>query len=101
MTLRDLGELIIWVGSIAAALLGIGAFLQIVVVKPIKRNMNREWTAVKEQTDKLLAEVAPENGVGMSERMKFLEFRIGALETRYSDHLLRNQRHDGRALSDQ
>lgn len=42
MTLRDVGELVIWLGAIAGALLAIAALLRFTVVKPLKHWLNEQ-----------------------------------------------------------
>lgn len=88
MTVRALGELIIWAGAICTALFAIGMLLRVAVVNPLKRNTNAELETVKANVQKVLTEVAPESGVRMSERLYGVELRLGAVENRISDHVI-------------
>jgi hypothetical protein len=87
VTVQELGELLIWLGAIAGALLAIGTVLRLWVVNPLKRNTNVELQSVKANVAKVLAEIAPENGVRMGERLNGVELRLAAVETRVGDHI--------------
>lgn len=68
MTVRALGELIIWLGAIAGALYAIWALLRLAVVNPIRKSIGTELTPV-------------------TDRLKEVEQRMGNLDTRMSDHI--------------
>jgi len=62
MTVRELGDFIIWAGAVIGALFAIGAVLRVAVVTPLKRHVVSE---VQEVTVKL-----------------------GILNQRFTDHLM-------------
>lgn len=62
MTVRELGDFIIWAGAVVGALLAIGAVLRVVVVAPLKRHVGEE--------------------------VRELSAKVGVLNQRFSDHLM-------------
>lgn len=87
MTVKEAGELVIWLGLVAGALFSIGAFLRVAVVNPLKRNTNKELETVKANVARVLEEVAPQSGVRIGERMNSVDLRLMAVEQRLSDHI--------------
>lgn len=68
MTVRALGELIIWLGAIAGALYAIWALLRLAVVNPIRKSIGTELSPV-------------------TNRLEKVEQKMINLDTRMSDHI--------------
>jgi uncharacterized membrane-anchored protein YhcB (DUF1043 family) len=68
MTIKTLGDIVIWIGAIAGALLGIGMFLRAVLLRPMKASLTAETDGIKTSLDKV-------------------ELRLGGVEQRMSDHI--------------
>lgn len=69
MTVKALGDIVIWIGAIAGALLGIGMFLRAVLLRPMKASLSAETNGIKESLDKV-------------------ELRLHGVEQRVSDHII-------------
>lgn len=69
MTIRDAGELVIWLGAIAGALIVLGTFLRLITVGPMKRSFKEELAPV-------------------DERLLRVEQGQQSLDQRMSDHIL-------------
>ncbi len=87
MTVNEALDWIIRLGAVAGALLGLGWFLRVAVVNPLKRNTSEELVAVKKDMAKVLKEVAPEVGPTMGERVRVVEIGVAGLDQRMSDHI--------------
>ncbi|MCI0687226.1 MAG: hypothetical protein L0Y54_08325 [Sporichthyaceae bacterium] len=88
MTIRNLGDLIIYAGAVAAALAAIGAVLRLVVVRPLKA-----WLAehIQEQITKPLGEVHtevhPNHGASLRDAVTRTERKVTALRKQFDAHL--------------
>lgn len=69
MTVGALGDIVIWAGAIAGALLAIGVFLRAVLLRPMKASLSAETDGIKTSLDKV-------------------ELRLGGVEQRMSDHIV-------------
>jgi len=88
VTVRELGDFFIWLGLVVGSIATIAGILRIFVVNPLKRSAMKELDTLKQSTATILAEVAPENGIRMGERLNALDMRLIAVEQRVSDHVL-------------
>lgn len=70
LTVRDAGDLTIWIGAICGALLGIGAFVHAFVVRPLRRFIRAEMREVS-------APLQTSNGKSLGE---FVEGSAGTLD---------------------
>lgn len=68
MTVKALGDIVIWLGAIAGALYTIWALLRLAVVNPIRKSIGAELTPV-------------------TNRLKEVEQKMINLDTRMSDHI--------------
>lgn len=68
MTVRALGELIIWAGAVCGALYAIWGLLRMAVVNPIRKSIGAELSPV-------------------SDKLKAVEQKVGNLDQRMSDHI--------------
>lgn len=68
MTIKTLGDIVIWVGAISGALFAIGMFLRAVLLRPMKSSLSAGTDEIKVSLDKV-------------------EIRLGALDQRMSDHI--------------
>ena len=93
MTVRHLGDLIIYLGAIAAALAAIGALLRYLVVGPLKRWIRDELRAPLEATRSSAAaietEVSRNSGSSMKDAVVRTEAKVDVLGERFNDHLNR------------
>ncbi|MFD0883720.1 hypothetical protein ACFQ08_04010 [Streptosporangium algeriense] len=94
MTIRALGDLVVYLGAVAAALAAIGVVVRWAVVRPLKKwvaeqvGMVRESTAaVQETADKVHAEVSPNHGQSLKDTVNRTESKIDMLTQRFDDHL--------------
>lgn len=78
MTVKSLGDIVIWAGALAGALIAIGLFLRAVLLKPMIASVSGETKGIKESLDKV-------------------ELRLGGVEQRMSDHIVTHS--DGRRPS--
>jgi len=69
MTIKALGDIVIWIGAIAGALFAIGMFLRAVLLRPMRASVSAETNGIKESLDKV-------------------ELRLRGVEQRMSDHVL-------------
>jgi hypothetical protein len=69
VTIKTLGDIVIWAGAIAGALFAIGMFLRAVLLKPMKASLSVETDGIKSSLDKV-------------------ELRLGGVEQRISDHIV-------------
>ena len=68
MTIKALGDIVIWIGAIAGALYAIWLMLRAAVVNPIRKSIGTELTPV-------------------TDRLKEVEQKMTNLDTRMSDHI--------------
>jgi hypothetical protein len=62
MTLKDLGEAVIWLGAIAGAMLAIAALLRWTVVKPLKHWLSEQVVApAKDAADQIKPNGGPQD----------------------------------------
>lgn len=69
MTVKDLSDLVIGLGAVAAALIAIGALLWRVVVKPLRKSLTEELQPVVSRVERV-------------------EQSQAALNTRMNDHIM-------------
>ena len=68
MTVKALGDIVIWIGAIAGALYAIWALLRLAVVNPIRKSIGSELSPV-------------------TSRLEKVEQKMVNLDTRMSDHI--------------
>lgn len=68
MTIKALGDIVIWIGAIAGALYAIWLMLRAAVVNPIRKSIGAELSPV-------------------TDRLKEVEQKMTNLDTRMSDHI--------------
>lgn len=102
MTIRDVGDVILYLGAIATALVAIGALLRWAVVRPIKKwiteqispvrqttaAVQKNTQAVKETADRVHAEVTPNHGGSLKDVVTRTELKVDVLTQRFDDHLI-------------
>jgi hypothetical protein len=84
MALKDIGDFLIYLGAIAAALAAIGVVLRFVVVRPLMNKLKEELIP---KTNTIHAEVTPDSGHSMKDQITRTEVKLDTLEQRFSDHL--------------
>lgn len=103
LTVRELGDLLIYLGALATALVGVGALLRWVVVQPMRRwvgqQIQEQVRGPLEQTasevGRITAEVHPNHGSSMRDAIDRTEKQVDRTERevcvlaqRFDDHLL-------------
>lgn len=92
MTVRHLGDLIIYLGAIAAALTAVGALLRYLVVRPLKRMIRDEVRAPLHETRTsaaaIEAEVSHNHGTSLKDAVTRTETAVKTLSARFEDHLI-------------
>lgn len=94
MTIKDLGDLVIYVGAVVAALSAIGYFVYRVGVRPFVRWLRAELGATRqalgetqETTQAVHAEVTPNHGSSMKDSVERIEVTVARLDQRLTDHI--------------
>jgi len=87
MTIKDLGDLVIYAGTVAGALTAIGWLLYRVAVRPSVRWLKTELTTTREATQAVQAEVTPNHGTSMKDQMGRIEVKVDRLRSDFADHL--------------
>jgi len=85
ITVRDLGNLVIYAGAVAAALAAIAVVARYVVLQPLKRWLARE---IRRPVEAIGAEVgADTKGPTLKDALLATSYRVTSLERRFEDHL--------------
>jgi hypothetical protein len=83
--IRLIGDVIIYIGAVAIALTALGAFLRIVVVRPLMKKLREELIP---QTAVIHAEMTPDHGHSMKDHVTKTAAKVEELEKRFGDHLV-------------
>lgn len=83
--LRLIGDTIIYVGAVVLALTALGAFLRVVVVRPLMKKLREELIP---QTAVIHAEMTPDHGNSMKDHVTRTAVKVEELEKRFGDHLV-------------
>lgn len=100
MSVRDVGDLVIYAGAVAGALGAIGVLLRVLVVRPIRARINeqiethvsRKLTTVGDQVGEVQAEVSPNRGKSMADAVNRTEVKVDHLANRLDSHLIHHPR---------
>lgn len=84
MTLHDLGDLIIWLGAVAAALTAIALVVRRVVVTPLKNWISEQ---IREPVTAIRAELSYNHGTSMKDAVHRTELKLDELATRLDTHI--------------
>ncbi|WUI00198.1 hypothetical protein OHR68_43150 [Spirillospora sp. NBC_00431] len=94
MTIKDLGDLIIWAGGVAAALTAIAFLIYRVFVKPFVRWLKEQITetrgqveAARETAEAVHAEVTPNHGTSLKDAVTRIETKVDGLDKRLTEHI--------------
>lgn len=95
VTVRHLGDIIIWMGAVVGGLTAIGGFLYWVAVRPFRRWLREQIGQVREATEQtrdaaeaVHAEVTPNHGSSMKDQLTRTEQKVDQLDRRFTDHLI-------------
>lgn len=95
MTIKHLGDLIIWIGAVAAALSATGWFVYRVFVRAFVRWLKEQITetrgqveAARETAEAVHAEVTPNHGSSLKDAVVRTETKVDQLDRRFTDHLI-------------
>jgi hypothetical protein len=94
ITIKDVGNVILYLGGLCLALGAIGVVLRFAVVRPLKsliddriEAVQASTKAVQETADQVHAEVSPDHGHSMKDTINRTEIKLDALTQRFEDHL--------------
>ncbi|WP_329251840.1 hypothetical protein OG417_07860 [Actinoallomurus sp. NBC_01490] len=98
MTVRGLGDVIIYLGAVAGALTAVGVLARWCVVRPLKRWLAAEVGAPLQQarqvaedthskTTAIEAEVSHNHGTSLKDAVTRTEQKVDTLSARFDDHL--------------
>ncbi|MBA9002001.1 hypothetical protein [Thermomonospora cellulosilytica] len=103
ITIKDLGDLVIYAGAIAVALTAIGVVARVVVVRPLLRWLRKELqpavqetrqvaTETRDAATKVQAEVSPNGGSSIKDAITRMDAEMQVLSTRLTDHITNHPR---------
>lgn len=94
MTVKHLGDVVIYLGAIAVALTAMGVLLRRLVVMPLKRWLKEQIAQtrdavrdVQETANAVHAEVTPNHGGSLKDAVTRTEIKVDALSHRLADHI--------------
>jgi len=89
VTVKDFSGIIILIGSVAGALITIGLLTNFLVVKPIRRWMDREFAPkILAPLQLITQEVTENQGRSMKDALVRVEYHISTLDKRFDDHIV-------------
>ena len=95
MTVRDLGDLLIYLGAVAGGLTALGFFVYRVFVRAFVRWLKEQIVETREQVEAaresaeaVHAEVTPNHGSSLKDAVVRTEAKVDLLDRRFTDHLL-------------
>ncbi|WP_433225627.1 hypothetical protein [Actinomadura formosensis] len=102
MTIKDLGDLIIWAGGVAAALSAIGFLVYRVFVRAFVRWLKEQIVETRQElgetrqalgetkqtAEAVHAEVTPNHGTSLKDAVTRTEQKVDQLDRRFTDHLI-------------
>lgn len=99
ITIKNLGDIVIYLGALAAALAAIGVVGRYTVLQPLKRWMREQiQPTIRETRDTasetldaanaVQAEVSPDHGRSIKDTVDRIDRRVDTLGQRFDDHLL-------------
>jgi len=84
MTLHDLGDVVVWAGTVAGALITLSVLAKWLILRPLKTYINKDVvTPIKA----VKAEVVENEGRSMKDAIVRVESRLGTLDARFQDHI--------------
>ncbi|MGW4639538.1 hypothetical protein ACWEN6_13470 [Sphaerisporangium sp. NPDC004334] len=99
VTIRDLGDFVIYLGGVAAALAAMGVLARYVVLRPLKRWVGEQITAllqgtqaVQETAEEVRNEVKNNGGNSLKDAVTRTEYKMNELTRRFDDHLVNHGR---------
>lgn len=84
MDVRTVGDALIYLGYLAAALAAIGVVVRVAVVRPLQKWLREQ---IKPQLAEVHAEVTPNHGGSMKDAVGRIETAQKTLAARFEDHL--------------
>lgn len=84
ISLKDLGDTVLYIGGVAAALTAIGLLMRFVVLKPLVRHIKEQ---VSPPLAKVYTEVHTNGGSTMKDQLTSIEKKITILSKRFDEHL--------------
>lgn len=88
MTIKNLGDLLIYLGAVAAAISAIGYLAYRVIWRPFVRTLKAELGATRQTAEAVHAEVSPNHGSSMKDAVTRTEQKVDQLDRRFTDHLI-------------
>lgn len=94
MTFKEFGDLLIYLGAVAAALSAIAWLLYRVAWRPFVRTLKAELGATREAAEAgtltaeaVHAEMSPNHGTSLRDAVDRAEVKLDSLDERLSDHI--------------
>lgn len=87
MTVKDLGDLVIYAGAVAAALSAIAAAVWWIFVRPFTKWLREQITATQGTAEAVHAEMSPNHGTSMRDAVDRAEVKLDRLDERLDDHI--------------
>lgn len=84
ITLKDVGDFLIYIGAVAAALAAIGVFLRFVILRPLV-NYLKEHLQVP--LNKVHDEVNPNSGKSMKDQLNRIDSKLSLYMEKFDEHL--------------
>ena len=91
VTIKNLGDAVIYLGAVAAALAAIGVVARFAVLRPLKSWIREQIQPVMHETrdaaNAVQAEVSPNHGHSIKDVVDRTERKVDTLGERFDDHL--------------
>jgi hypothetical protein len=84
VTLHDLGDVIIFAGTVAGALITLSILAKWLILRPLKAYITKDVVTPIHQ---VRAEVTENEGRSMKDAVVRLENRVAVLDARFADHI--------------
>ena len=88
MTVKDLGDVTVWVGAVAGALITIGFLSRVLFLRPLKAWITKDFAPrILEPLQAVKAEVTENEGRSLKDAVVRVEARLATLTARFEDHI--------------
>lgn len=88
VSIKDFGDVVIYVGAVAAALGAIAVVMRYVVLRPAQRYIKEQITSrVVAPLDKVKTQMEPNGGSSLKDQMNRVELKVNLISERLDRHL--------------
>ena len=84
MTLKDLGDFLIYIGAVAAALAAVGVLIRFVVLKPLVNYLKEQ---IQPPLNKVHDEVNHNHGHSMKDQITSIDKTLSLYTEKFDEHL--------------